>query len=62
MMIENRGGFPMTDHQFRQLLEVLRGIDDSLGAIARALTSTGESDENVDIHDIIDRGRLFGKD
>lgn len=53
----------MTDHQLRQLIDALRGIDGSLAIIARALSDTETSEPtDVDINDAIERGRLFGRD
>jgi hypothetical protein len=55
----------MTDHQFRQLLETLKGIDGSLAAIARAMTGATESTEeptDTSLLDAIERGRLFNPD
>lgn len=53
----------MTDHQFRQLLDTLKGIDGSLAAIARAMTgATTDDDGDTSLLDAIERGRLFGRD
>ena len=52
----------MTDHQFRQLLDTLKGIDGSLAAIARAMTGATDDDGDTSLLDAIERGRLFGRD
>ena len=52
----------MNDHQFRQLLDVLAGINTSLSSIARTLESCANEEAPIDLGDAIERGRLFGRD